>query len=191
MVFTSGCNVSANIADGGLLTGKPCAPPCFFGIYPGKTQKDQAIDIMNYHGFKTRSYAGNHVGFMNNKIVFNFNQLSAYTEGVWFAPATTISVQDIIEKYGPPESVSVVLNGISSPENLEIDMGLDYDHLQMYLGLETQNNNAYELKRDMRISYGRYFDNSAYIEFITMGGQLTKTHISAWKGYGLYKDPNP
>src|SRR3990172_586921 len=35
------------LVDKSLLTGEPCAPPCWYGITPGTTSETEALDIVN------------------------------------------------------------------------------------------------------------------------------------------------
>jgi hypothetical protein len=37
------------LGDGGLLSREPCGPPCFFGIIPGVSSKDDAITMLRSH----------------------------------------------------------------------------------------------------------------------------------------------
>src|SRR5690349_12886883 len=37
---------SFDIGDGGFLSEKPCGPPCFMGIIPGQTKKDEVIQFL-------------------------------------------------------------------------------------------------------------------------------------------------
>lgn len=39
-------SIKTPIGDGGIITGYPCVAPCFIGIYPGKTQFDEAISTL-------------------------------------------------------------------------------------------------------------------------------------------------
>jgi hypothetical protein len=173
------------IGDGGLLSGHPCSAPCFWEVYPGLTTKDQAIKILQRYGASNYQQEGNIISY-GNSIDFQ-NDVNGIVDIVAFAPSSTIAVDALIAKYGVPDAVEVIYDVSSTPENNYFDMKLYYDDLYTHVTLERQETwPAYVLSRDTRIAEAIYFSEKSY-----NAARTASQHLTGWKGYGSYKDPNP
>ena len=113
MVGLSSCisdttSAFGDIGDGGLLSDLPCGPPCFQKIYPGitteqsvqKTLQDfsQPCRDIDFPGttFKVIDCQGVSISFRDSIV-----------DDVSFYPSAIITVQEVIDKYGAPEGVSI------------------------------------------------------------------------------------
>jgi hypothetical protein len=173
------------IGDGGLISGKPCLPPCFFGIIPGTTTKNQVIEILKQNGLNIIGNIDSPPSWFDNGFGAEFNT-SGILDNIGFTPTKNITVQMVIDEYGHPDSVAVPFNSMSLPESPEIDMGLYINKFHIYLVLQTRQNYAYPLTPDSLVSEVVYFDGTTYDHYL-----LQDEHITEWKGYDSYEDPKP
>ncbi len=185
-----GLKTPAKYGDGGLLSDKPCSAPCFLGITPGKTDKDQAINIIKDQGFVEYSegYSGtqDHVLSFSGVIYLGYNQDQPVSL-IEFEPTVKVRVRDVIDKYGEPSRISVAYDLLSTPEDNYFDMHLYYDQIHAYLVLPHQKNwPAYEISGKTLVERVIYFDEAAYRDAIHMD-----RHLTDWKGFGSYQDPAP
>jgi hypothetical protein len=173
------------IGDGGLLTDNPCSPPCFLGIIPGSTTRDQAIKILAKKGFDKYEQKNDTLNF--NDTIYLAYDSKEYVNLIEFSLSSTVEVRNIIEKYGYPNAAEVLYDIFSTPEDNYFDMGIYYDKLQTYIMLERQKVfPAYTLRETTKIKRVIYFDEASYKKAIN-----NIKHITEWKGYGLYQDPAP
>jgi hypothetical protein len=171
--------------DGGLLSDAPCSAPCFLSIIPGKTNKSQAIDTIKNQGIIEYQETGNIISF-STLVFFEVNS-DGYISKVEFDPMVNIKIGDVINKYGEPSKVSVRYDILSMPEHPYFDMVIYFDKIFSYLVLPRQEIfPAYEISQDTLIKYVIYFDEDTYKDAIN-----TDKHITEWKGFGSYKDPQP
>lgn len=182
---TSAPTTLHDIEDGGILSGKPCSPPCFWGIDPGVTTKGEATEILQRQGASSPQQEGNIVSY-GNSAAFQYDE-NDLVDRVAFAPSSVITVGEILAKYGIPDAVEVTHDIASTPEHNYFDMQLYYDDLHTHFVLEQQEVwPAYVLSQDTSIAKSIYFAEKAYD-----AAKKASEHLSAWKGYGSYKDPNP
>ena len=174
-----------NVGDGGFLSERPCGPPCFWGIVPNVTTKSEVEKILesknivqdcrNYHrkeGGEIRgiSCAGIHVSFHIN---------DDRVEDVGFRPTQTITVEQVIEKYGEPTAIHIATLGIAELPNITVS--LIYDEQRMMLILPEQDGIIFYLKPSTEVENISYFDLSSYQQLIN----VIQPHN--WQGYGEYK----
>jgi hypothetical protein len=103
-----------DIGDGGLFSGKPCGPPCFFGIQPDISSYQEVNDILSspsirdscekYDLSSTSGYRGFTCGDAFSII---FMENSDDVSQICFYPHNPISIGQIIEKFGEPSSGAV------------------------------------------------------------------------------------
>jgi hypothetical protein len=188
VLLLNACNsktVNNDIGDGGLITEKPCSPPCFLGIIPDTTTKDQVVEMLKQKGFSEYKQIGNILSY-GNSIDIKYDS-KEYVNTISFVPTTILTTQVIIEKYGPPNMVEVVYDTFSTPEHNYFSMGFYYDQLQTYIKLENQEiYPAYSLGEDTKIEHIVYYNEGAY-----KNAKSISKHSVQWKGYGSYVDPAP
>jgi hypothetical protein len=172
------------IGDGGFISGKPCSAPCFFGIVPGQSDRDQAINQLRKLGVKYSRDANQMVNY-SNLVFIKYNSNGLVTE-IIFRPSTKIKVKDILDVYGPPDKVEILYDPSSTPEHNYFDSNIFYNGIHLIITLQRQENwPGYSLTSETDLGLIIYDEATVY------NNQVYSTHIIPWKGYGLYQDPNP
>src|SRR6202142_3721933 len=105
------------IGDGGLLSGKICGPPCFIGVIPGVTTKNDAITLLQSRGLfqdcteiDTTKEGGGHeiiCTHPTSALAVSIANNGDLVSGISFPPSVEITVAQIIGKYGQPTVVSM------------------------------------------------------------------------------------
>jgi hypothetical protein len=173
--------------DGGFLSGEPCGPPCYYGIIPGITTKDDAIKKLRSNGLYQdceefdNTIQGGIRGVSCNIQGISFQNDADIVNGIGFQPFRQITVSEVIDKYGEPNAVSVGPIGLTDRLPITTGMTLFYDSIKVGLGLTEQKSNDIEfnLTPDVLIEGIEYDDRDSYI--------LSTRYVREWKGYGIYK----
>jgi hypothetical protein len=102
----AGCHVPGTpikIGDGGLLSEKPCAAPCFQNITPGVTTEQEALKIMSHltslslcNEWDSRQSGGDR-GIRCSNIGLTFSD-QHFVAGIGFSPTQAITVSEILKK---------------------------------------------------------------------------------------------
>jgi hypothetical protein len=184
--FYLGITQRINIDDGGLLSGLPCSSPCVFGIRVGETHFDQVMPLLKKNGI-SKCLTEQSVSWVAiNCGMSRFNvQADAHTNlvnGVWFYPNVSISLGEIIEKYGDPDFVSLDREGLS--EAPTVKMNLYWDSIRMLVAMPEIDGKIYVVKKATKVegvdfSDGILYQDSSEVEF----GAFYKL----WTGYGAYQ----
>ena len=194
-IFLTGCTFLTHInlkhetiGDGGFISLNPCGPPCFYGITPGVTSDTQLQEIKT--NFKdifsnckdtdlTRSGGGRST-ICAGGIGISYN--NNIIDGIGFSPSLNLSIQQVIDIYGTPDVVDVMV--ITLPDTpTKSRMVLYYDDLQAILGLENQPGTSFIIGPDSKISSIAYHTENKYNDFRTLGTKYGKT----WQGFGTYQ----
>jgi|WetSurMetagenome_2_1015567.scaffolds.fasta_scaffold131281_1 hypothetical protein len=173
------------INDGGVISQKPCSPPCFLGIVPGITNRSYAIDELKKKGIK---------GYVEKNSALNYFDLLylQYDQNfliyeINFIPSANILIGEIIKIYGEPDTANVTYDPSSRPEHNYFEMEVYYDSLQSIFVLERQENwPGFSVTRETKVIRIIYGEESVY-----EGRKRSTSHIVNWKGYAIYSDPNP
>jgi hypothetical protein len=117
------------------LAGKPCAPPCWEGITPGKTRLAEAIKILNYHPQITniRVYpADGHDGAVIEWFWSDMPRGGGRLDFRWIDPYDAVDQQDV----GDPivTQISVSFSGHFSLRTI-MDAYGEPSHVVPYAGL--------------------------------------------------------
>jgi hypothetical protein len=182
-------NNPPDIADGGFLSGEPCAPPCFWGIVPGNTTEAEAKQILQTKGLSQgcKAYdneARSGTRGINCQFIMNISfQLGTdIVYAVGFRPSQKITVEDVITKYGKPDSVSVLPSGI--PEDPHTVMLLYYNRMNTRLNLPDQTGITFLVKPSTEVENIAYFDVDRYEKFL-------RHSFQKWEDYGEYQLNEP
>ena len=178
------------IGDGGFLSGRSCGPPCFFGVIPGVTTKNDAITLLQSRGLyedcaeiDTTKKGGGHIVFCNHWVVSIGNN-GDLVSGISFVPSEDITVAQVIAKYGQPTVVSMLAVADSSNRGSTAYMDFYYDQINTDIGLIAEKNSTtYEINPTSLIETIGYYDQEEY--------QSRRQIIQSWKGYGIYQETNP
>ena len=170
-----------NIGDGGLLSDQPCSAPCFWGITPGVSTAEQAMNILSKElGVKhcdrwdTRNDGGNR-GMQCSDITIGLDNEDIVSV-IGFSPAQDITVDDVIKKFGNPDGVFVTALGIEMQPPIAV--ALYFDGENMIIDLPEQNSISYNLQPNTLIDRIAYLEQSEY--------EYDKSSIQMWKGFGKY-----
>jgi hypothetical protein len=177
-----------SIGDGGLLSGEPCASPCFFEIRIGETPLQQVIPTLEHYGVspcvqydETNVPCG--IGFFANAWL-TIDSSTSIVNGIGYDPSIRISVKDIIEKYDTPNSVQVELDNAGTPELPTLRISLLWDALKMAVDLPENSDGEWEFYviENTTEVWWINFSNDAYYFGLT-----TNEYPQPWKGYGTYE----
>ncbi len=171
-----------SIGDGGLFSGQPCRSPCFFGINIGATRFDQVIPTLRTNGiFQCVQVDETNIFCSSSDIanvVISMNESTSLVEGIAYNPSVSILVEDIIEKYGEPNSIYLELdNTTGAPESPELLMSLSWDSINLRANLA-----------DIPAGDQSYIvESTTEVQWITLGKGEYSAPSQSWKGYGVYK----
>ena len=173
-----------DIGDGGFLTEEPCGPPCFWGIVPGETTEAEVTEILQERGvFETCEAFDNEVEGGARGIKCGSRVLIDFTEGddivreVGFVPSLTITVQEVVAKYGEPEGVLIVPLGVHV---IDVQLVLVYPSMLTWVRLSLQKEGPYILEPSTSVKsvvYDVKFNELSYAD---------RSSWRKWKGYGEY-----
>jgi hypothetical protein len=175
----------ADIGDGGLLSGLPCAAPCVYGIRIGETSLDQVIPMLEKNGLsecqteESASWIGITCGY---SVVVQVDRATSIVNGTGFYPSVPISLGEIIEKYGEPDFVSIQAEG--SAEAPISRMSLFWDELKMTVEMPQIDSHIYALEGTTTAEMVIFLDEVQYIDSdeISFG-----EYYKRWNGYSTYQ----
>lgn len=110
------------LIDKSIITGVPCAPPCWQGIVPGVTSSHQALEILKKSPYIENGtikqagsiFSGGCTWFYRSpsgRIQPGLNWQNGIVDTIQMGLTFELTVQEAIEKFGYPEAVSVVEGG--------------------------------------------------------------------------------
>lgn len=183
------------IGDGGLLSGKPCSLPCFFGIIVGETQYTEAENILVSEGLMDYCQAIDQYQFAQEEKIggwwcsgfaVEFNRETGIVSLIEFSLTPPVQLQIIVDRYGPPDAVSIVNMGGEHDPWLRGDV-LYFQYRMVLLPEEWQKSWEYEFAPTMLIDGVIYYDEARFEEE-ELDGLEYFGH--PWNGYGTYS-PGP
>jgi hypothetical protein len=175
----------ADIGDGGLLPGEPCTAPCVYGIQIGETTLDQVIPVLEQNGLsecqseESASWIGITCGY---SVVVQVDRATSIVNATGFYPSDPISLEQIIEKYGKPDFVSIQADG---PEGAPTSrMSRYWDALKMTVEMPQIESRIYALEETTTAELVIFLDEALHIDFseISFG-----EYYKRWNGYGAYQ----
>ena len=176
----------ANIGDGGVLSGKPCAAPCVFGIRAGETPFEQVLPTLEKNGIASwRCFQEPSVswylftcgaGRLNVQVDTQTNIVVA----VWLFPNDPISLGEMIEKYGEPDYVTL------DQETLDtIHPRFYWNSMRMVVVVPQIPGNTYDVETTTEVEIISFSDESVY----RISDKVPNSYYKPWKGYGIYQAP--
>ena len=171
--------------DGGLLTKDPCGPPCFLGIVPDVTTYDETVQILTDYQYcdaceewDTYEDTGTLGIRCSQTFSFYFDPDKSHVYEVVFIPQQEITVQDLIDEFGEPAYLNVIVLGYEESIR-ETTTRLYYPDLRMAIWLKDQKGSSYVLEPTTKIRNVKY-----------LGGDLDesiyKPSKQDWQGYIEY-----
>ena len=172
---------SIDIGDGGIISGKPCASPCFFGIHVGETLLDQVVPLLEAVGVSPCVRNGINIFCSSNSNTTNIivvaNKLTLVVVGISYNPSVPILVGDMVSKYGNPSSVNLELDNTGTPESPKLLMSISWDSINIGANLA-----EVPAKGDQAYSV----ESTTEVQWITLGADEYFVPSQPWKGYGSY-----
>jgi hypothetical protein len=174
-----------DVGDGGFLSEQPCGPPCFWGIIPEITTKEQALDIIQglldinhcdeWPGIEdSRSIMCNPLG-----IQFSSNNEVDY---ISFLPGQAFALKEVIEKYGQPDAFKVLgWSEENSGVTTSVTMLLYFDDIRTVVGLSEQAGENYVVASSTLVGTINYRSLDRWNE--------AREDTQDWLGYGEYQGP--
>jgi hypothetical protein len=115
--------------DNSLLTGDPCEPPCWQGLTPGESTLEDVNEFMRTSGFVSPltvfrgriTRGGEAVGVsirwdsMNGRGGGDFAIEDGVLKDMFIYPSYHLTLEDLIDRYGPPEKLHVMVTGLHVP----------------------------------------------------------------------------
>ncbi len=173
------------IGDGGLISGRPCQSPCFFGIRIGETPLNQVASSLKNNGISPCSMPSSTTVFCGENvtsIAIGSDPSTFIVDEIEYDPAVLITVEEIINKYGNPNFVRVTLDGI--PERPKISALLLWDSIKMRIDLleiDEKGEQGIVIESTAEIQWVFFLDETSYSNL------TTDEYAHPWKGYGAYK----
>ncbi len=177
-------NKRYQIQDGGLLSGTPCPPPCYYGIIPGSTTLSEAETMLRSEGLCSqplyvRSSSGEPDGIhCDNGIYVSTDSKKVVTRLIAFDPPETLTVGMVVDRLGYPDAVGV--NAFLSGDEQRSLMFLYYQNGLIRLILPEQEGAKYRLDKDTRVFTIIYNEEGFFVELL---GPTVP-----WAGFGRYED---
>ena len=175
----------ANIGDGGLLSGLPCAAPCAYGIRIGETLLDQVVPVLAQNGLsecqreESASWIGITCGY---SVVVQVDRGTGIVNAAGLYPSVPISLAEIIEKYGQPDFLSLQAEGSAAAPTSRIS--LFWDALKMGVEMPQIDGHKYALEGTTTAEMVIFLDEAQYIDSSEVSfGEYYKP----WNGYGAYQ----
>jgi hypothetical protein len=172
-----------DIGDGGFLSGEPCGPPCLWGIVPGETTEAEVVEILEQRGIyaacetRVSKFVEGSKGIdCGSRVFISFEQGDDRVQGVYFKPSSSITVQEVIAKYGAPDGVLVYPESV--PEHPRISVYLIYSSMLSRLELPTQEWPGYIVEPSTPILSVFYTAQPSDIR--------DSLFLKRWIGYGEY-----
>jgi hypothetical protein len=184
------------IGDGGFLSEEPCGPPCFLNIIPGVTTETEAntilqgyFDLKDCHHWDERHEGGVHAiqcprAFAGPSLTvtvgIDFGEHDI-VDGLGFTPTKTITVEEVIKRYGEPSAVDILGWGVQNQKTTSVTMKLFFDDIQTVVDLPQQAGMNYKLEPSSQVGGIYYPGNLSFKKIRTMS--------QPWNGYGEYEGP--
>lgn len=172
-----------DVGDGGFLSEEPCGPPCFWGIVPGETTEAEVKEVLQQRGVyatcETRvskfEEGGRGIDCIS-QVYISFEQGDGLVQSVYFKPSSSITVQEVVAKYGEPDGVLVYPEGV--PEHPHISLYVVYSNIVARLELPTQEWPGYIVKPSTPILSVFYASKFSDVR--------DSLFFEEWTGYGEY-----
>lgn len=201
-IFLVSCTIGQNvkddedvIGDGGFISLKPCGPPCFFGITPGVTSYEEAMNLMdtqkNIFGvckeIDHRQNGGSYEPICDHGIGLSFSE--NIVDGIGFSLLGNITIQQVIDSYGPPDSIEVYLDYTLPNDPLRSGIYLSFNQFQAYLAMADQNGTEFRISSNSIITEISYFSKERFKQLQILSESTGG--LVQWKGYGVYEAELP
>ncbi|MFZ3069774.1 MAG: hypothetical protein WA110_01445, partial [Anaerolineaceae bacterium] len=146
-----------DFGDGGLFSATPCGPPCFYGITPGITTREEVSNILyaedsvfeGCEAFDNRAYSGLE-GIACNFHVFSLVFEDDLVDNVAFTPGFAITLEQVIEEYGEPSRLYTFSTSFQEYP-IYGEVKLCFNNIKMMAWLPPQEGDTYHVSADSTI----------------------------------------
>ena len=153
-------------------------------LFLGNNPRDQVIAILEDRGiyqdcesFDYSQRGGDYGIDCRPGISISFKQNTDIVVDLGFQPDQNITISEIIAKYGNPDAVLVIPQGIpESPPH--VSMIIYFDKINTSMILPGQDSAVYELSPSSQITLIGYFVQTEY--------ESNRRDAANWHGYGTY-----
>jgi hypothetical protein len=175
-----------NIGDGGVLSGKPCSAPCVFGIQVGETPFDQVLPTLKKNGIaRSKCLEEPNVSWYlftcgAGRLNIVVDTQTNIVVSVWLLPNASISLGEMIEKYGEPNYVTLDQEALDT-----IHPRLYWNSMRMVVLLPQIPGNTYDVEKTKEVESISFSVESVY----RISDKVPNSYYELWKGYGIYQAP--
>lgn len=176
--------VPVDVGDGGFLSGEPCGPPCFWGITPGTTTEAEVRQVLEdqellerCRDFNNEAEGAGRGITCRGVMVVDFLTGTDIVAGIGFRPSESITLEQVIARYGTPDAVLVTPGGLPEYEQ-SIAMSIYYDDIFAFLSLGEQESMTFVVKPQIQLVNIAYSESHDY--------ETVRQYGSAWHGFGEY-----
>ena len=183
--------------DRSIITGAPCAPPCWQGITPGFTQMDKALEILSNSPYiETGSIKRTGTDFSGGctwhwrspgrRMLPALSWQNGIVDTISLGLTFDLTIQEVIDKFGVPEALS--MEGGGQPEYWYWIIDLHYPSqgidFRAYTSVSSNN-----IEPTTEVGVVLLFPPETMEERIkeieeALNSPLPADYFSDWKGYG-------
>lgn len=179
------------IGDGGILSKKPCGPPCFFGIEAGRTSQDEVPQILLDKEIMDQCSTIDHYQFAIDEGIggwacqsiatITYRKATGVVDSIGFELERPVTLHDIVAEYGYPDII--IIKDVGLPESPTLLASIYYSSLKFVLPIkEQQYGITYFVEPATFIQSVIYLDEESIKNDLEMFSQ----EAFSWKGYGHY-----
>jgi hypothetical protein len=205
LAVCAGCGEPPPV-DMSLLTGEPCEPPCWQGLTPGESSEDDVNEFLEtsklvnrgsvFHSDITTAgsgVVGVSIQWLSSSARGRVQNCFAVHAGllshIFLHPDYDLTLERLIERYGPPERYTAHLSGCERPW---VDVTLYYPTHGFTVYLTMRPDDA-TLKPESKVEKIWYFRAAPLEQFLELGreaGYFSSIPANAeefgrdWQGYG-------
>jgi hypothetical protein len=192
-----------------ILTGQPCEPPCWYGITPGVTKRDEAKDLLQKNPYvrsgtlKEYSESGS-TTWTGATSADGFNELYVSGNVARLLSLTTtfsLTLKQIVDRYGAPEKVLAFYAMFTEDMTRSFQANLYYSSRGLILSFHTQVptvRGRFLILADILVDTVHYLPKGhlseqfrAAQEFLPANevGEDAQSRLQDWHGFGTYDFP--
>ncbi len=206
----SACWKKAENMDAGLLTGRPCTPPCWQNLTPGVSTTDDVerflknLDPKKWPGRREKGYKSgcrwlrisDELGIEGNTI-FDLYLDNGKLTFIMSSPPALPHLKEIVDRFGTPEYLQAVL--AVGPDGQLYILEVYYPSQGLaFLVKPNQNKDVGYIKSGMLVDFIEYFPPGDLQSYFTAkyscfvgqesassyGQDIIKKYIQPWSGFG-------
>jgi hypothetical protein len=173
--------ITPTYADGGLISGEPCGPPCFWQIVPGQTTQAEALaialDELKLNDCQLFSDADRHGFNCDFLVAVTFAAGSDVVASVALQLDVPVTVGEAIAVLGEPNAVAV--NAEVGPQATRTRLMLYFDETHTRLTLPFEPGYGQLVSESVLVAHVSYSDPASYAP--------AREVAAPWTGYGTYQ----